>query len=308
MESRYDDSFSKRYQGIPVAYYLHRWSGTDYPWLDSDGNCVYTNVHNHAEIELLLFESGSGINQVGADKSRIPFCEGDLFIFNPFEVHNGCYLAGTAEQRHLVIDFPASLLEHPQIAEASRLSGKLLSQAVRISNRISPGDPVYAELRAAYLQMFQAVSEDIHPDELSFFGAMYSFFAALVRGGHIHDANDSQAQTDNMAFIKEVLDFISEHYSEPISTRDISAGLRYSKEHFCRLFRAGFSTTFIEYLTQYRVEKAKRYLTDHSSMDVAQLCGFSSQSNFSRAFRESVGISPSEYKKFILSPAGKQKP
>lgn len=302
MEPHYDDSFSRRYQNIPAAYYLHHYNGTVHPWLDRNGDYIYTNLHNHAEIELLLFETGNGINRIGASRTRVPFEAGDLFIFNPFELHGGSYAKGTHEQQHLAIDFPVSLLEHPHAAEASRLSGLLLSQTVHITNRITPSDHAYADLRAAYLGMYEAISGEA-PDDMLFFGSLFRFFGVLSRAGHIHAAADTTTQTGDMNFIKDVLSYIGEHYAEPISTRDIATKMRYSKEHFCRLFRTHFSVTFLEYLTQYRIEKAKRYLMDHSSLEVAEKCGFSSQSNFSRAFRESVGISPSEYKKFIASPA-----
>ena len=131
MEPCYDDSFSKRYQSIPAAYYLHRYGGTDYPWRDRDGNCTYTNLHNHAEMELLLFECGTGVNRVGQNGAEIPFDAGDLFLINPFELHSGYYDRATPEQMHLVMDFPVTLLEHPNAREASRLSAQLLSQAGR---------------------------------------------------------------------------------------------------------------------------------------------------------------------------------
>ena len=110
MEPCYDDSFSKRYQSIPAAYYLHRYGGTDYPWRDRDGNCTYTNLHNHAEMELLLFECGTGVNRVGQNGAEIPFDAGDLFLINPFELHSGYYDRATPEQMHLVMDFPVTLL------------------------------------------------------------------------------------------------------------------------------------------------------------------------------------------------------
>lgn len=306
MEPHYDDSFSKRYRDIPAAYYLHRFDSRDgYPWIAEDGSYTYTNPHNHAELELLLFERGRGINRIGDARTPIPFCEGDLFLFNPFELHGGCYSAGTPAQQHLCIDFSVSLLEHPQLPTATKLSGKLLSQSVRITNRIPPDDPAYPELRQAYLAMWRVLNE-APEDEMSFFGALYCFFGTLQRYGHIHEATAPSAPATDTAFIKNVLDYISAHYAEPISTRDVAAALRYSKEHFCRLFKASFRVTFIEYLTQFRIERAKRELADRSSMEVAARCGFSGQSNFSRAFRAALGISPSAYRRVLVASAEKK--
>ncbi len=248
---------------------------------------------------MLLFECGSGINHIGADLSPVSFSAGDLFVINPFEIHDGSYTRDTPELRHLVIDFPVTLLENTHAHDATKLSSGLLSQTQRIINRISPSDLAYRDLREAYLGMYDALAGN-RTDELTFFGEMYRFFGILQQAGHIRTATE-QFQFDSMDFVKSVLSYIELHFAEPISTRDVSVELGYSKEHFCRLFKTSFAVTFIEYLTQYRIEKAKYFLAERSSLEVAELCGFSSQSNFSRAFRESVGISPSEYKKFILS-------
>lgn len=307
MEPCYDDSFSKRYQSIPAAYYLHRYGGTDYPWRDRDGNCTYTNLHNHAEMELLLFECGTGVNRVGQNGAEIPFDAGDLFLINPFELHSGYYDRATPEQMHLVMDFPVTLLEHPNAREASRLSAQLLSQAGRFDNRIRPDDPAYGDLCAAYRGMYAALAGE-QADELRFFAELYRFFGLLMQTGRFHTATAVPAPQGDMDFIKAAVGYIGEHFSEPISTRDIASELRYSKEHFCRLFKTNFTVSFIEYLTQFRIEKAKRYLIGHTSLEVAEKCGFSGQSNFSRAFRSLVGISPSEYKKLLRTPADGKKP
>lgn len=297
MEPHYDDRFRSRYQSIPAAYYLHRVCGVKSPWADPNGNEYYTNLHNHAEMELLLFESGSGMNYVGKSNTGIPFEAGDLLIINPFEPHTGFYNKDTVEQMHLVVDFSVTLLEHPQATAAVQLSNDLLAQTIRADNRIIPTDPAYEQLRETLLAMYNRLSNG-NGDTLGFLGELFRFFGVLKQYGHLH-ASEPTTTGENMAFTKQVLYYIENHFSEQISTRDAAAALRYSKEHFCRLFKANFQVSFIDYLTQYRIERAKRYLATESSLSVTEKCGFSSQSNFSRVFREATGISPKEYKKFI---------
>lgn len=299
MKYQYEDSFSQNYRNIPAAYHIHHAFGTG-PMLDKEGNHVYTQPHNHAEFEVLLFIKGSGFAKLGVDEKIVPTEEGDIVIFNPFEVHTGAYWAGSGEQHHLVLDFSISLLELPLATITQKLSNDLLSQAVRSETVISPKDPIYSDLRDAFMQMFNAISVE-KQNELLFLSGMFRFFDLLHDANRIHRTNQSPVKNNDTSFVKDVLEYINRHFTENISTRDVAGALVYSKEHFCRLFKANFSVSFTDYLTQYRIEKAKILLATHSSSEVAELCGFSSQSNFSRVFKESVGTSPTEYRRFLLS-------
>ena len=299
MKYQYEDGFSKNYRNVPAAYHVHHALGAG-PVIGQDGNYVYTQPHNPAEFEVLLFLKGEGIVKLGVDEKVVPTNEGDILIFNPFEVHTGSYFASCTEQHHLVLDFSISLLEHPLATVTQKLANDLLAQTVRSETVISANDPIYADLRTAFMEMFQAISAK-KQNELLFLAGMFRFFDLLHDANRIHRTNQSPVKNNDTSFVKNVLEYINDHFTENISTRDIAGALVYSKEHFCRLFKANFSVSFTDYLTQYRIEKAKNLLAAHSSSEVAELCGFSSQSNFSRVFKESVGTSPTEYRKFLLS-------
>lgn len=63
-----------------------------------------------------------------------------------------------------------------------------------------------------------------------------------------------------------------------------------------------FNTNFFEFMNSYRVEEAKRLLSDHSLkgltiLDILLRAGFNSKSAFHRFFKRLVGVSPSAYRK-----------
>jgi AraC-like DNA-binding protein/ligand-binding sensor protein len=86
----------------------------------------------------------------------------------------------------------------------------------------------------------------------------------------------------------------------------IATELRVSVSHLSRTFKRETGQTFECYLMTKRVELAKRLLLDplHNVSQVAQRCGFSDASYFSRVFRKIASCSPSEYCKEPLRGAG----
>jgi AraC family transcriptional regulator len=75
-----------------------------------------------------------------------------------------------------------------------------------------------------------------------------------------------------------------------LTTAAEAAGL--SEHHFLRLFKETRGTTPYKYLTNRRVEEAKRLLreTDYTVGEVAAEVGLTSQSAFGRLFRAHTGI------------------
>ncbi len=294
------DSFCNKSTTIPVGYFEYRQSLANE--LAADGepmpNIPFAGPHNHAEMEILLFIKGSGDCKLGVPGDKISFGEGDILIVNPFEVHSGIYWGSAMQQNHLCLDFPISLLENPHIPLTQHLSEDLFSRTVRCENLISVENPLYPELRAAFEGMYRSILPQSKND-LLFLEELIRFFRVLYDGNCIHHAKQSPISNRNVEFVKNVLQYIDEHFGESITTRDISTAMKYSKEYFCRLFKSCFSVAFTDYLTQYRIEKAKLMLADHSSSEVSALCGFSTQSLFSKVFRESVGLSPNKYRQYL---------
>ncbi len=300
MKYRYEDSFSKNYQNLPAAFYVHHAIGNQETLPDEDGNYTFIRPHNHAEMEILLIERGRGYCKIGSDERTVEFQDGDLLILNPFEVHSGAYFGKLREHRHTCIDFSVSLLEHPLAITSQKIAGELLAQSVRCENLIRPDDLCYDQLRKCYDEMFASLSQK-RQNDLKFLAELYRFFDILHDASLIRRVEQSPTRQSDATFVKSVLEYINKHFTENISTRDIASALVYSKEHFCRLFKTYFSISFTDYLSQYRIEKAKLLLGKYSSSEVAEKCGFSSQSNFSRVFKEAVGISPTEYRKFLIN-------
>ena len=126
--------------------------------------------------------------------------------------------------------------------------------------------------------------------------------------------DEAKNQTDRQPFnftgrerLFEMLDFIRGHYCEEITLNDIASSAGVSTRECNRCFKTGMQTTTMEYLLEYRINKACEMLMDPamSISEIGQSCGFSSASYFTKRFREKCGLTPKEYrqKKYPSRPA-----
>ncbi|WP_326471867.1 helix-turn-helix transcriptional regulator [Enterobacter wuhouensis] len=96
--------------------------------------------------------------------------------------------------------------------------------------------------------------------------------------------------------LRNVLEFIEESLSQPLTLADLAAQAALSEYHFARMFRQSMGLAPHQYVMQRRMEKAKA-LVLHTAMpltEIALACGFNSASHFSNRFRSVTGMTPSQ--------------
>ncbi|MBO4638944.1 MAG: response regulator [Treponema sp.] len=99
--------------------------------------------------------------------------------------------------------------------------------------------------------------------------------------------------------------YIEENYADQNTTlTTVAEAVAMSPNHFSAIFSHECKTTFIEYLTDVRIEKAKKLMkeTDMKGYDIAYECGFSDPHYFSYIFKKNTGLSPREFKGGSLNP------
>jgi AraC-like DNA-binding protein len=96
----------------------------------------------------------------------------------------------------------------------------------------------------------------------------------------------------------DILNYIRENYSKPITLEMVSRIARMSPFAFSRYFKKYAGSGFVEYLNRVRMDKAGHLLreTRYQVHEIAYQCGFSSISNFNKQFRRTEGLSPRDYR------------
>lgn len=104
----------------------------------------------------------------------------------------------------------------------------------------------------------------------------------------------------NKIHTQNIVTYIEENYNLPdLSMKMVCDHAHISSSHLSNILKKEIGCTFIQYLTEYRIEKAKQLLkyTPLKTYEISEAVGYVDAQYFSTLFRKQVGMSPSEYKK-----------
>ncbi|AGT33538.1 AraC family transcriptional regulator [Geobacillus genomosp. 3] len=123
--------------------------------------------------------------------------------------------------------------------------------------------------------------------------------AALDELGRIAADLDAWRQQQAHGKLGKAKDYIDRHYAEPLTLDDVAEYIGMSPYYFSKLFKEHFGVTFIDYVTNVRIERAREALahTDQSLKEICFSVGYNDPNYFSRVFKKQTGLSPSEYRK-----------
>lgn len=115
----------------------------------------------------------------------------------------------------------------------------------------------------------------------------------------LDELNPMRGYTQRDERIEHALAYIAAHYAEPLDLAILAREVYLSPSRFSHLFRAQMQQAPIQYLEQYRLERAaEKLLTGHDSIEqLALSVGFSNVFHFSTRFRRRFGQSPSRYRR-----------
>ena len=101
-----------------------------------------------------------------------------------------------------------------------------------------------------------------------------------------------------MSQLKPVIEYIQSYYTEPITTCDLAKIAHLSASRLAHIFREEMDTTLVDYLTDIRINHAKRMLltTDLSCTRICYEVGYNNQSYFTRVFKQITGLTPLKYR------------
>jgi len=236
--------------------------------------------HWHEHIELLLFLKGRCRFICNGNSFEVR--AGDAVIVNSTELHS--YYASEKVDLLCILIYPDFFSD-------------IVFPTVQIKNHIS-GDEYISN---CFSQMNDEYTNNREGADMMLKGCAYWLMAYLLRNYTVSHLSQKELTLHNakLARLNSVLEYISSKYQEKITTKQLAEMAYLNENHFCRLFKKSVGKTVTEYLNEYRVEKATVLLsaTDKSITDIANAVGFDDINYFSRIFKKTKNISPTDFRK-----------
>ncbi len=229
-----------------------------------------------------------------------------------------CGISGQPETKGTPIDLNLSVQ-----AVTDALRGRDREQAkkaLRELSEILQGNTVFPRhtVRAAYYTIGSIIVElrrgsHLPPTELSASADNFIFeLSSCFSFPEMHAILESEADalfrdltevSPESTQVYMIREYIRAHYDDPyLSTKEISEYIMLSASYACTIFKNETGKTLNQYLTEYRMEQAKKLLADPrvTVTSIAARCGYSDSNYFGKAFKKYTGTSPSEYRESLI--------
>ena len=120
-------------------------------------------------------------------------------------------------------------------------------------------------------------------------------------------ADPVEGEVFGSSSIQEILDYINNHYTQPIRMENLARSFGVSVSWLSHEFARFTNRSVYDYVLYRRVMLARQQMLGTASLnDIAYQCGFNDYSNFLRSFTRIVGMSPSQYRKQLRQYSKKE--
>lgn len=123
-----------------------------------------------------------------------------------------------------------------------------------------------------------------------------------ILDGFIDAVYESRGKKNTSEHLYKAIQYINAHYFEDLNLDILAQNVFVSSYYLSHLFRREMGVTFSDYLTKVRVSRAKELLMEGRSVeDVSECVGYRDGNYFIKIFKKYVGVTPSKYRKSVLS-------
>lgn len=283
---------------LPI-YVNHIYSG-EHPQLQ---------FHNHNASEIVFIISGEAghvaipENGVLSQENHTNIKSGDVLVIHPGCTH-AYYNTENLELYNLVYDRKRLALPildgyaFPLFLNFFPLDNKISHE--EMSKPIMNLSPDEMNIIRPLLDKLQNAISNYQPGGL--FEAMSLFMNLILTLGKMRQ-NDSKKQKTVRYQIGNAIFLIETKYSKHLSLDEMAASVNMSKRNFCRQFRQLTGTSPLQYLQNFRIERASKLLQD-TNLSISQIaveCGFCDGNYFCKQFQKLRHKTPGEARNELRS-------
>lgn len=258
-------------------------------------NRTFDMPENHMHDTYELYYLMSGRRNYFIKDRLYPIEKGDLVFVPKYDLHR-TLAAGTPHHDRFLINFKEDLFDsmcagiHNEVLLRPYLTGvrtlRLKAEDLQVLDGI-------------VFRLVQDVMEKRTAQSLQIKLLITDLLLFISRCLERYDAEITPFQTPLHQKISEIADYINDHYMEPLTLARLSETFYLSPYYISRVFKEMTGFSFVKYLTYARIAEAKRLLreTDMKVLNIADRVGFENLAHFNRVFKQTVHLSPSQYRR-----------
>lgn len=261
-----------------------------------DNAAIFIPCHWHEEIEVLVIEKGSFT--VIIDGNAFTGSAGDVFFFHSCQLHQIQGHPGKNAFYSFVFSLHALYFREQDYVQTTLLEP--LGEKWCFPKLVAPGNPCYRGLIAILEELRRLEKERPVAFQLLVKAELYRMIALFKQHqAFVLKEKPSQEHSYTALRLKQVLQYIADHYMEPLSLEQAAGIMHMSAKYFSSYFSDALHISFVQYINRYRIEQACILLqtTALSIMEVGQQVGYCNFSYFIRRFKEFQGCTPIQYRR-----------
>ncbi len=182
---------------------------------------------------------------------------------------------------------------HMIVAEIINVASRVATQFnIKMDDIFSANDVPYNKMQ----------KYDTIIDVKNWITEIYLKLLLLMKQNTFHNLNYSE-------YTQKAIDFIHKNYHRDMSLEDTARHINVSSSYLSRIFKEECKVSYIKYVNQLRVEKAKLLIEngDVRLKDIVQQVGFQNYNYFFKVFKESTNMTPLEYEEMLRSKEQKNR-
>ncbi len=256
--------------------------------------------HDHDYYEMVYTVSGFSLHSCAHRTTLLT--PGDLFIIPPGVEHSylNPYKNSVLNFVFYLEDFGDMLNREDTLPELLTLIG---------TNRSFEPTILHVDIseRRSFENAFEKISQERKEKPLGWRTSICArMILLLTKYARLHAqqyGDNARLLAGGYHYILQILRYVEKNYAADITTADLAEITGLHPDYLARKFKGIVGISPAEYLRKFRVVKAMELLcsTDASITKVATMCGFSDVSVFSRIFKNSTDISPTDFRKSSTS-------
>lgn len=252
-------------------------------------------VHHPKSLVITYFKHGNGIIKI--EGRHYDIREGDIYILEPSELFCCTVNDKTFHERITIHITEAFFGQFP--CDCSGLSMPFYAREKGVSNLI-PAEMVKQYGIDVEIEQLLTLSQSSEP--VSSVLAICKVVEILSKLSQIVSSKPQikNDQGHENLTIKEVLEYIGNHFCEDISVDDIASQFSLNKSYLSHLFKEYVGTSVWNYVIFRRINLFNDLMKKgHSIEETSRRIGFQNYSNFFRLYKKHMQMTPKEYKKQI---------